>query len=66
MPEWITINGRHFKLVVFKIHTEYETGDPEDCTLMMDEHVAEITGGEQFMTAYVLKEMLPSLERKKK
>lgn len=65
-PEWITIKGVHYKLTVFKIHNHYENGDPEDCTLIPDEQIVEITGGEKFMIVYVRKDMLPSLEGKKK
>lgn len=42
-----------FRLMVFKVMSRDEQGRPEDCTMVPDERILEITGGEQFFTAWV-------------
>lgn len=47
------IRGERHVLRVAKIHSKHEDGTPEDVTIMRDSDVAEIIGGEEFMTLYM-------------
>ncbi len=51
-------DGREFTLVFFKIHSSDEQGKPEDLTMIPPYRIVELTGGEQFMPAYIPKVVL--------
>lgn len=53
----IFINGEYYKLTVFKIINRDEKNRPEECTMVPDDRSVEITGNEEFFTAYVHESM---------
>ena len=63
LPKWIEINDRRYYLVIFRIHSKYEEGDPEDCTLLLNDTPVELSADQSknlFMTAYVPAHMVPT------
>lgn len=45
------------KQQLFLINTKYPDGSPRNCTLIPDEHIVDLAGGEEFLRAYIDEKM---------
>lgn len=52
------IDGKKHVEILMKIQTRYENGCPEDLTLLPDDQLVEISGGEEFLTVWMLEKMV--------
>lgn len=57
-PEVIKAGSEWYKLVVLLIHTKDRDGRPKLATFVHDDEKIDLAGGEEFITAYVPKNML--------
>lgn len=57
-PRYATINGRRYVSVAVKVQSRYEDGTPEDLTLIPDNQMVELVGGEEFLLVYVLESVV--------